>query len=80
MAWQYLIPLVSDPFGVGWDLFGTRNYFIRIGLVDARAVWYISIGAIVIGHVIAVYLAHCVALRRIATGRLRCEANGRWSP
>jgi len=63
MAGQYLIPLVSDPFGFGWDLFGTKNHFLRIGLVDARAVWYISIGAIVIGHVIAVYLAHCVALQ-----------------
>jgi hypothetical protein len=63
MAWQYLIPLVSDPLGYGWDLFGTRNHFIRIGLVDARAVWYIAIAAIVFGHVIAVYLAHCVALQ-----------------
>jgi hypothetical protein len=63
MAWQYLIPLASDPFGFGWDLFGTKNHFIRIGLVDARAVWYIAIGAIVTGHVIAVYLAHCVALK-----------------
>jgi hypothetical protein len=63
MAGQYLIPLASDPFGFGWDLFGTRNHFVRIGLVDARAVWYLSIGAIVIGHVIAVYLAHCVAMQ-----------------
>jgi hypothetical protein len=62
MAWQYLIPLASDPFGFGWDLFGTKNHFIRIGLVDARAVWYIAIGAIVTGHVIAVYLAHRIAL------------------
>ena len=63
MAGQYLIPLASDPFGLGWDLFGTKNHFIRIGLVDARAVWYISIGAIVIGHVVAVYLAHRISLR-----------------
>ncbi|HEV2039662.1 MAG TPA: hypothetical protein VGT81_06400 [Casimicrobiaceae bacterium] len=63
MAGQYLIPLASDPFGFGWNLFGTKNYFVRIGLVDARAVWYISTGAIVIGHIVAVYLAHCVALR-----------------
>jgi hypothetical protein len=62
MAGQYLIPLASDPFGFGWDLFGTRNRFIRIGLIDARAVWYISIAAIVTGHVVAVYLSHCVAL------------------
>jgi hypothetical protein len=63
MAWQYLIPLASDPLGFGWDLFGTKNHFIRIGLVDARAVWYLAIGAIVTGHIVAVYLAHCVGLR-----------------
>jgi hypothetical protein len=63
MAGQYLIPLASDPFGFGWNLFGTKNYFIRIGLVDARAVWYLSIGAIVMGHMVAVYLAHRIALR-----------------
>jgi hypothetical protein len=66
MAGQYLIPLASDPFGYGWDLFNTKNYFVRIGLVDARAVWYVSICAIVIGHVIAVYLAHCAALQLYA--------------
>jgi len=70
MAWQYLISLVSDPFGFGWDLFGTKNHFVRIGLVDARAVWYISIGAIVVGHVVAVYLAHCVALKLYADRRI----------
>jgi len=70
MAGQYLIPLASDPFGFGWDVFGTRNHFIRIGLVDARAVWYLSIGAIVIGHVIAVYLAHCVALQAYSDRRV----------
>ena len=70
MAWQYLIPLVGDPFGFGWDLFGTRNHFVRVGLVDARAVWYLSLGAIVVGHVIAVYLAHCVALQAYADRRL----------
>lgn len=63
MAGQYLIPLASDPLGLGWDLFGTRLYFIRLGLVDARAVWYVSLFAIVAGHVAAVWLAHVCALR-----------------
>ena len=76
MAGQYLIPLLSDPFGFGWDLFGTRNHFVRIGLVDARAVWYLSIGAIVIGHVIAVYLAHCAALQ--ATPDRRAALRSQW--
>ncbi len=62
MAGQYLIPLASDPFGFGWDLLGTKNYFVRIGVVDARAVWYVSVATIVLGHVAAVYLAHRTAL------------------
>lgn len=76
MAWQYLIPLASDPFGFGWDLFGSKNHFIRIGLVDARAVWYLAIGAIVTGHIIAVYLAHCVALR--ANSDRRTALRSQW--
>jgi hypothetical protein len=63
MAAQYLIPLASDPLGVGWDLFGTRNYFVRFGLIDARIAWYVSVAAIVAGHIIALYLAHLQALR-----------------
>ena len=60
---QNLLPLLSDPFGVRWNLFGTANLHANIGLIDARLTWYIAISAIVIGHVIAVWLAHRVALR-----------------
>ena len=63
MAGQYLIPLASDPLGLGWDLFGTTLYIVKIGIVDARFVWFASVTAIVIGHVAAVYLAHAMALR-----------------
>jgi len=69
MAGQYLIPLASDPLGLGWDMFGTRNYFVRIGLIDARIVWYVSVAAIVAGHVIALYLAHLQALREFQDRR-----------
>jgi len=62
MAAQYLVPLASDPMGLGWDLFGTVNYFVRPGWVDARVVWNVSVAAIVVGHVAAVYLAHLQAL------------------
>jgi hypothetical protein len=62
-AFQYLIPLISDPLGLGWDLFGTALHIVRIGIVDARAIWYASVVAIVLGHVAAVYLAHVMAVR-----------------
>jgi hypothetical protein len=68
-AFQYLVPIVSDPLGLGWDLFGTRNRFVRPAIVDARIVWYVAVGAIVTGHVAAVYLAHLLSLREFADRR-----------
>jgi len=61
IAGQFIIPLASDPFGYGWDLFGTTLYRIDIGLVDARFVWYLSVAAIVTGHIIAVWIGHATA-------------------
>jgi hypothetical protein len=60
---QYLIPILSDPFGIGWDLFGTKLYLIDTGAVTASFMWYVAIAVIVGGHVVAVYLAHTQALR-----------------
>lgn len=60
---QYLIPILSDPLGIGWDLFGTTLYLIDTGAVTAGLMWYVAIAAIVGGHVAAVYLAHTQALR-----------------
>jgi len=68
-AAQYLGPLASDPFGRGWDLFGGARQFIRPTVIDARTVWYVSVAAIVIGHVIAVMVAHRVALSEFASRR-----------
>ena len=66
---QYVIPLASDPFGYGWDLFGSADYRVDIGIIGVRFVWYSAATAIVVGHVIAVVLAHVVALRQFATPR-----------
>ncbi len=61
---QLIIPLASDPFGFGWDIFGTAGYRIDLNIINARTVWFISLVAIVLGHVTSVYLAHVIALRR----------------
>lgn len=66
---QFIIPIASDPFGWGWNLFGTRLYLIDIGIVDARFVWYASLTLIVGGHVFAVCLAHLEAEHRFAGRR-----------
>jgi hypothetical protein len=66
---QFIIPLLSDPFGYGWDLFGTRDYLPDIAIVGARFTWYTSVITIVSGHVIAVYLAHVKAVQTIPDAR-----------
>ncbi|MGO1118869.1 hypothetical protein ACTL6U_09195 [Rhodovibrionaceae bacterium A322] len=63
IAGQNIIPLLSDPFGWGWDLFGTRSYGVDISVVSAKMVWYLAVSAIVMGHVLAVYIGHVMALR-----------------
>ncbi len=60
---QLTFALVSDPFGWGWDLFGTAGYEPNISVVDAAFVWYSQVALIVAGHVVAVYLAHLISLR-----------------
>ena len=60
---QLMIPLASDPFGFGWDLLGTTDYRVNIAIINARTTWFLAVGAIVVGHVISVYLAHIIALR-----------------
>jgi hypothetical protein len=66
---QYLIPRMSDPFGYGWNLFGTADYKVDIGLLSARIAWYLAVTFVVLGHVFAVYLAHVVAGRIFGMGR-----------
>jgi len=64
---QYIIPLVSDPFGYGWNLFGTAGYRVDIAVVGARFAWYAAVTAILAGHVAAVYLAHLKAMDTFPT-------------
>ncbi len=67
---QYMIPLISDPFGFGWNLFGTGHYFVDIGIVNARFVWITSVVTIVVGHIVAIFLAHVMAQRLFHERRL----------
>jgi hypothetical protein len=55
---QYLIPLVSDPFGRGADLLGTAGFRPSLGLLTPNIVWYAQVGALVAGHVAGLTLAH----------------------
>jgi hypothetical protein len=64
-----IIAIVSDPFGIGWNLFGTTYMFRAPMLPDMGFVWHTQVGLIVFGHIVSVYLAHIEALRTFETPR-----------
>lgn len=69
-----ILAMASDPFGLGWDLFGTaRNAYPPLMLL-AQQVWHTQVGLILFGHIVSVYLAHLQALKLFPSGR-----QGVWS-
>jgi hypothetical protein len=58
--------LISDPLGTGADLLGTAAVGIDYDVIRATGVWYVQVGALVVGHVCGLVLAHdrAVALYR----------------
>lgn len=59
---QMIVPLASDPFGFGWNLFGATGSTFDVDAVDMRLVWTVAVGGVVAGHAAAVLLAHRTAL------------------
>lgn len=55
---QFAIPLLSDPFGRGWDLLGTADVVPDLTIVSPNTVWYVQAGALVVGHVAGLAVAH----------------------
>lgn len=56
---------LSDPFGEGWDLFGTADGTIDFTVVSVDVVAWIQALAIVVAHVAAVAVAHDTAVARL---------------
>jgi hypothetical protein len=54
--------LASDPFGQGWDLFGTVQSGIDYAIFPQKDTWYVQVAFVVVGHVAALTLAHDRAL------------------
>ncbi len=59
---QYALPLASDPFHYGWDLFGTKDYVPDLTILEPATIWYVQVGALVAGHVLGLVIAHDRAL------------------
>jgi hypothetical protein len=55
---QFIYSLMSDPFGRGWDLFGTVDFAPNLTIVSPETVWYVQNASLVLGHVAGLAIAH----------------------
>jgi len=67
---QYAARSLGDPFALGWNLLGLRNGEVRTSFLSSHEsvhlIWNVQVAAIVLAHVLAVFVAHLIALRRHA--------------
>lgn len=70
---QYAIAALSDPWASGADWLGIAPYYVTTGffnhLDSVRIIWLTQAGAVVVGHVWSVLLAHRMALDLFPEGR-----------
>ena len=60
---QRLIVAISDPFQLGWDLFGTAFYEPGTDWIPPSLVWTVQLAAVVGGHIVGAWAGHIVAAR-----------------
>jgi len=52
---QRLVPVLSDPFGLGWNLFGTAGWKLK-PILSMVTIWYIQAILIVLGCFYGIYI------------------------
>jgi hypothetical protein len=71
---QTFVFLLSDPAGLGWDLFGGAEGQIDFNLISVDLVAWIQVLSILFGHIGAVMVAHDRAVELFPAGQsLRCQ-------
>ncbi len=64
---QYVVKLLNDPMNTGANLLGLGDFYVTTGFFNTpgtvRAIFLAQAGAVVIGHVVAILLAHALAVR-----------------
>ena len=67
---QSALQLVSDPYGRGWDLFGTAGFEPKLDVLTPNQTWYAQLVVLVLGHVAALVVAHDRAVAIAPTPRV----------
>ncbi|HXV79863.1 MAG TPA: hypothetical protein VEG60_08290 [Candidatus Binatia bacterium] len=70
---QYALIALGDPFAQGWTLLGTQNRYATVSFLSdyhsVRILWSVQAGTIVLGHLLAVLVAHTIAVERFQPRR-----------
>ncbi len=59
---QAVAYLASDPLGDGADFFGKASAGVDYNWISATSIWYVQVGALILGHAAALLIAHERAL------------------
>jgi hypothetical protein len=70
---QYAMLALNDPFGRGWDLMGIGHGHVTASFLSnydsVSVIWKLQAGAIVAGHLLALAVAHMIAVERVPDAR-----------
>src|SRR5690606_5288349 len=71
MNGQYLMKAWSDPFSLGWNIFGAAHHHVTGSMIQnidtVWIIWCVQVGIITIGHVVGIVLAHLIAMQTFKT-------------
>lgn len=76
---QYALASFGDPFARGWNLLGLADRHVTTSFLatydGVAVIWKLQAGGVVLGHIVAVALAHAIAVARIGEPRraLACQ-------
>jgi hypothetical protein len=60
---QRIVIAISDPFQLGWDLFGTAFFEPDIAWLPPSVLWTVQLVAVVGGHMVGAWAGHQAALQ-----------------
>src|SRR5262245_21422982 len=70
---QYAILALNDPFALGWNLMGLGGTHVTVSFLanldSVAVIWKLQAAAVVGGHVLALAVAHMIAVERFGTSR-----------
>ncbi len=69
-----MLAIISDPFGFGWNLFGTVGLVGKNLLLGAKMVWFVEIGFVILAHIVGVWYAHVLATNIFKNSKLALKS------